>query len=433
MRFRTCLLGGAALAILGACGAYALTLRSSMAAITPPSQASFDKVTVEKGAILAAIADCTVCHTAPGGEPFAGGLPLKTPFGTLYSTNITPEETTGVGSWSLEAFKRAMREGVDRQGDYLYPAFPYTHYNHVADDDLAALYAFLMTRRPVKATPPPNDLIPPLGFRPLLAGWNLLFLDEAPFAPAEDQSAEWNRGAYLVEGLGHCGLCHTPLNLAGAEKTSKTFAGGVAEGWTAPPLDASNPNAARWSVDRLTAYLRSGLDAEHGVAAGPMGPVTHGLSTVPEGEVRAIAVYITSKMETGESAQQHGESLPAAKPLDNAEEAAATHQAGAAIFAGACAGCHGTGAPMSSDGRPSLALTTDLAADDPRNTIQTILQGIPELAGQKRPLMPSFAGVFSDRDVAEVTAYLRVRFTDQPAWPNLHDAVVEARNEGEKP
>ena len=189
MRLRTFLVGLAGIAVVAAAGAYGLTLRSSIPPISQPKADRFDRATVKRGAFLASLGDCTVCHTTGDGAPFAGGLPLKTPFGTLYSTNITPDAETGIGNWSLDAFKRAMREGVDREGGYLYPAFPYTHYNHVTDEDLTAIYAFLMKRRPVAATPPANDLIPPLGFRPVLAGWNLLFLDERPFVPSTSESA----------------------------------------------------------------------------------------------------------------------------------------------------------------------------------------------------------------------------------------------------
>ena len=170
------------------------------------------------GARLAAIGNCNVCHTAPGGAPFAGGLALPTPFGTIQSTNITPDPATGIGRWSETAFVRAMREGVDREGRHLYPAFPYDHFTRVTDQDNRALYAYLMTRRPIQASPPPNDLRFPFDQRILLAGWKMLYLRQGPLAIETDRSPEWNRGRYLVEGLGHCGACHTPRDGLGAEQ-----------------------------------------------------------------------------------------------------------------------------------------------------------------------------------------------------------------------
>ena len=247
---------------------------------------------------MAAIGDCVVCHTATGGIPFAGGRPLATPFGTLYSTNITPDPDTGIGQWSAEAFRRAMTHGIARDGSHLYPALPYEHYTHVAPADLDAIYAFLMTRPAQNAGSPANKLIFPLNFRPLLAGWKLLFLHPGLVPTDPGRSADWNRGAYLVEGLGHCGGCHTPRNIAGGEESGRPFAGGVAEGWNAPALDDGNASPVPWTVDSMVAYLRSGAEEEHGVAGGPMGPVAHGLSELPEAEVRAIATYVVSRMKS---------------------------------------------------------------------------------------------------------------------------------------
>lgn len=184
----------AALAIVGLLGFAAVAWQPEIEAVRRPLGKDFDPDEVRRGATLAAVGDCIVCHTAEGSAPYAGGRPLPTPFGTLYSTNITPDEATGIGRWSTEAFRRAMREGVARDGSHLYPALPYEHYTHVTDADLNALYAFLMTRRAVEARAPENRLIPPLGFRPLLAGWKLLFLDKGPLVPDEAESDAWNRG-----------------------------------------------------------------------------------------------------------------------------------------------------------------------------------------------------------------------------------------------
>jgi mono/diheme cytochrome c family protein len=206
----------------------ALAWRPAIAPIDPPVRSSFDPALIQRGAALAAIGGCVSCHTAPDGTPYAGGLALATPFGTIHGTNITPDPQTGIGRWPEAAFMRALREGVRLDGRHLYPVFPYDHYTRVSDDDVRALYAFLMTREPVHARAPENDLVFPLKVRTLIAGWKLLFFEGAIFRPDASQSAEWNRGAYLAEGLGHCGSCHTPRNVLGGPKKGQHFAGGKA-------------------------------------------------------------------------------------------------------------------------------------------------------------------------------------------------------------
>src|SRR5687768_14305547 len=199
-------------------------MHSALAPSEPPPRAAFDADVIAKGAQLAAMGNCNVCHTAPGGKAYAGGRPLKTPFGTVYGTNITPDPETGIGRWSEAAFARAMREGLDREGRHLYPVFPYDHFTKMTDEDIRALYAFVMTRQPVRAETPPNELPFPFNVRSAIGVWKHLYFEPGRFRPDPAQSAEWNRGAYLAEGLGHCGACHTPRNLVGAEKKSQDFA-----------------------------------------------------------------------------------------------------------------------------------------------------------------------------------------------------------------
>lgn len=404
--------------------AVALVYRPAIDEIARPDPTSFPVATVEKGEALARLGDCAVCHTAATGADYAGGYPLPTPFGTLYSSNITPDEKTGIGRWSLPAFRRAMKEGVARDGSHLYPAFPYDHYTHVADADVDAIYAFLMTRRPIEASAPANQLIPPLGFRPLLAGWKLLFLHEGTVPPDPGKSDEFNRGAYLVEGLGHCGSCHTPRNIAGGESRSRSYAGGVAEGWIAPALNKDNPAARAWTVDQIISYLRTGIDMNHSVAGGPMGPVVHNLAKAPEADVHAIAVYVASLMGNA------GAKAPDAPAPDRVALAAMSHPAGAALFAGACAGCHGPGAPMTAQGRPKLSLATPVRADDPRDAIQVVLQGIRPEKGKAGPYMPALGSAFTDAQVADLIGYVRARYSDLPEWKDLEPAVAKARKEG---
>ena len=216
----------AALVIGGAVAAFAIAWRPAIAAIEPPAPQSFDAALVKRGRDLAALGNCNDCHTVRGGKDFAGGLAVPTPFGTIFSSNITPDAETGIGRWPEAAFRRAMRSGVNRDGQHLYPTFPYDHFTNVNDEDDRALYAYLMTRQPVRAPARENLLSFPLDQRVVIAGWKLLFLRRGTYQPDSMKSAEWNRGAYLVEGLAHCGSCHTPRNVLGAERASAQFAGG---------------------------------------------------------------------------------------------------------------------------------------------------------------------------------------------------------------
>jgi mono/diheme cytochrome c family protein len=423
-RRRTQLLVGCVVVLaIAAVGAAAVAYQPAIDRVARPDPKSFPVELVEKGEKLALIGDCAVCHTASSGADYAGGLPLATPFGTMFTTNITPDEKTGIGSWSIPAFRRAMHAGVARDGSHLYPAFPYDHYTRVADADIDAIYAFLMTRRPVEATPPPNKLIPPLGFRPLLAGWKLLFLHEGPWRPDAAQSAEVNRGAYLAEGLGHCASCHSPRNLLGGEVTSKPYAGGVAEGWVVPALNQDNAAARAWNADQIFSYLRTGIDINHSAAGGPMTPVVHSLAKAPEADVRAISVYVAALMHGGAKA-------PDVPAFDRVEVAASSHPAGATLFAGACAGCHGAGAPMTTQGRPKLSLATPVNAGDPRDAIQVVLQGLHPEKGKPGLYMPALGDAFTDAQVADLIGYVRARYSDKPAWQDLELAVARARKEG---
>jgi mono/diheme cytochrome c family protein len=384
-------------------------------AIAPiDSRAAFPPEQVARGAELAAIGDCAVCHTVAGGQAFAGGRGVPTPFGTVFATNITPDTETGIGQWSLVAFQRAMRDGIDRSGRHLYPVLPYPHFTRASDDDIAAMYAFLMTRAPVHASAPANRLAFPLDNRVLLAGWNLLYLDPGPWKPDPAHDAPWNRGNYLVEAIGHCGACHTPHNSLGAEKGAQALAGGEAEDWYAPPLQSASPAARPWTEDALATYLRSGFDAGHGAAAGPMTAVTEALAGVPEADVRAMAVYVASLMP----------SKAAVEPLV-ARGGGDPHAA--AIFAGACGGCHGADAPMTRGGAPSLAMSSAVNAPTPMGAIQTILNGIPWREGKAAPYMPSFAAALTDAQVADLAGYLRATYSEKPAWSDVPAAVAKAR------
>jgi mono/diheme cytochrome c family protein len=407
----------AVVAILLIAGGYAAMWHSAIAPVEAPPV--FPPAQIARGAELAAIGDCAVCHTESGGRSYAGGRGVPTPFGTVYATNITPDRQTGIGQWSEVAFQRAMRDGIDRSGRHLYPVLPYPHFTRARDEDIAAMYAFLMTRTPVSTRPPPNNLPFPLDQRVLLAGWNLLYLKPGTWRSDPAHDATWNRGNYLVEAIGHCGACHTPHNVLGAEKAAQTLAGGEAENWYAPPLQAASPARRPWTEDALAGYLRTGFDAHHGAAAGPMTAVTEALATVPEADVHAMAVYLASLMP---------KSLPETVAVP---EAVAVRSGGdthaQAIFIGACGGCHGQDAPMTRDGSPSLALSTAVNAPTPQGVIQIILSGIPWREGKSAPYMPSFAAVLTDAQVADLAGYLRATFTDKPAWSDLPAEVARAR------
>ncbi|QSI30396.1 c-type cytochrome [Variovorax sp. RKNM96] len=421
----------ATLAVIAAAavGAGAYAWQPSIDALPDRPVPSDNQALLAQGARIAAQGDCMVCHTSANGKPYAGGLPLKTPFGTIYSTNITPDTATGIGSWSLAAFERAMRSGVSRDGHLLYPAFPYAHFTRMTEEDVGALYAYLMARTPAESKPPANELVFPLGFRPLVAGWNLLFLQRGPLpAPATPQSAEWLRGQYLVEGAGHCASCHTPMNMLGAEKSGQAFAGNLIDGWEAPPLNAlASKSPKPWTREQLVAYLRTGLASEHGAASGPMRPVTEHMADVPEADVRAIATYILA-LDTKATASSASASTPT--PAPTIATAGQRVDSGAALFAGACAGCHAATAPMGTIGeRPSLALSTAINADSARNAIRTVLGGNPWNGSTPAHFMPPFADVLSDAQIAEVLTYVRASSTQRPAWPDLEKDVAHIRNE----
>jgi mono/diheme cytochrome c family protein len=417
------ILGLVAVLLLGGAAAFAvLAWRPEIAPVE--ASKNFDPALVQKGAELAAVGNCIACHTVPGSKAFAGGLALPTLFGTIHSTNITPDAETGIGKWSEAAFQRAMREGIDREGEHLYPAFPYDHFTHVTDEDNQALYAYLMTREPVKAKPPANDLMFPLGFRPLLALWNLLYLDRGPFRSDPGQSDEWNRGAYLAEGLGHCGACHTPRNRFGAEDKTRHFASGEAEGWVAYALNASSPAPTPWDKEALAFYMRHGFHEKHGVSPGPMAEVTGNLAGLPDSDVNAIAAYVASEMGEPEArrkpAQQPGTVIIAAAARNDEAQ-------GAAIYEAACATCHESGRPPPFGGL-DFRFSTGVNAASPQNIINVTLFGLPPADGEASAVMPAFGPALSDQQIADLLAYMRRRFSGKPLWEGVAEMVRKTRS-----
>jgi nicotinate dehydrogenase subunit B len=400
----------------------------SIASIARPDASVYSAETIARGKQLAALGDCAVCHTLTnGGALNAGGRAIETPFGTIYSTNITPDVETGIGAWSYPAFERAMREGIHRDGRQLYPAFPYTHFAKTTDADLQALYAFLMAQAPVRAENRQTELAFPFNWRPLMAGWNALFHRGQAFEVDATQSAIWNRGAYLVEGLGHCGACHSPRNALGAERAGAYLAGGFAEGWEAPPLTSLSHAPIPWSEDELFAYLRSGESRFHGVAAGPMGPVVKELAALPDEDIHAMAVYLGSFNEN--AMEKPAQDLLAAKlETSTASRVAGASAIGARIYEGACAVCHAIGGAPLFGSRPSLALNSNLHSTVPDNLIEVVLHGIAAPVSSDLGYMPGFKDSLTDGQLAELLSYLRQQFApDKPPWTGLETAVRQAR------
>lgn len=432
MKLRSVLLALLAIGAMGGTAALLYAWESSISPIDPWLARAPDPAVTRRGASLALLGDCATCHTAPGGAPYAGGLAMPTPFGTLYSTNITPDPDTGIGRWSEQAFIRALRSGVDREGRHLYPAFPYDHFTRVSDDDAKALYAFFMSIDPVKSSTPPNELPFPLNVRLTLAGWKLLFLRQVRFVADPSRDEKWNRGKYLVDGLGHCGACHSPRNLLGAEKTSASFEGGEAEGWRAYALGRSSQSPVPWDEAALTDYLARGSHPQHGTAQGPMANVADNLSLVDPADVSAMAYYLAS---LGKGEGRNDVKVPASSGPGRLPQAAGAQAAtpsipsdpGGAIYAAVCASCHEGDRPLALGGM-RLGLSTAVAGETPTNLVNLVVRGIPaSTGGSARPIMPGFGDVLGDRQISDLANYLRTQFAGKTSWDGVAKAVAEAR------
>lgn len=419
--------------LIGGALAYALR-HPEIAPVDRPDPLSFDTDLIERGEMLAGIGNCRVCHTRVGGQRLAGGLALPTPFGVIHSTNITPDVETGIGAWSEEAFIRAMRHGVDREGNHLYPAFPYDYFTRTTDDDLGAIYAYLMSQEPVTAEAMENGLAFPFDQRLLLAGWKALFLDTYRRPPDPERDEEWNRGAYLVEGLAHCGACHSRRNRFGAASKigDGAYAGGFAEGWYAPPLTDATPAPVPWTQLALVNYLIDGWDENHGLAAGPMGPVVNDLYHQSEDDVFAIAAYLMTLKGGGLNTEAQGnraaEARAAAERLEwgHAESPPVPDDPllaeGAGVFERECVRCHKAGEEV-----VPLALSTAVHMPTAANTVRVVLSGIAATLGSRGRSMPDRALQVSDHEMAALAAFVRARFSDGPAWLDIEEAIEEAR------
>ena len=397
----------------GLLAALALALSSVTA---PAQQKTADPAVIAKGEYLARAGDCIACHTAREGKTFAGGLPMKTPFGTLYTSNITPDPQSGIGTWTSDQFYQMMHSGRFPDGGLVYPAMPFASYTKVTREDSDAIYAYLRSVPPVKQINKPHDLTFPFNNRSLILGWRTLFFKEGEFQPDTSKSAEWNRGAYLVEGLGHCGMCHTAINALGGSSQSQAFEGGLIpmQNWYAPSL-TSNKEAGLgdWSIEEIVDYLRKGVSAK-GAVYGPMAEVVYNsLQYLNDDDVRAMAVYLKG-LSQGNSPEK------AAAPLPSAESSLLL-SLGKPIYDRECASCHGaTGQGLPPD-YPPLAGNQSIQMVSAVNAIRMVLNGgyPPGTAGNPMPHgMPPFAQKLSDDEVAAVVTFIRT------SWGNRGEPVA---------
>jgi mono/diheme cytochrome c family protein len=394
---------------------------------------------IEQGRYLAVAGDCISCHTRAGGEAFSGGRALNTPFGVIYSANITPDPDTGIGAWSEQQFARALREGIAADGTHLYPALPYTAYTNVTDQDVHAIYVYFRSLKPVNYVPPGNKMSFPFSIRALIGGWNLLFFEPSRYSPDSSRSAEWNRGAYLTQGLGHCGACHTPRNFFGGERGSEALTGGefleeiadevvndkitpmdesTVRPWSAANLTSAASGLGAWSREGIAAYLKTG----HSTRAGAFGPmsevIANSTSHLTDLDINAIAVYLKSLPPNAQSVPRE----PAADAL----------KAGETVYTTRCADCHlptGLGMPRAanSDGSktaPPLARNAALQAPNPATLINVILYGAHEstITADSWPKMSGFelSVGLDDDQIAALCTYVR------SSWGNQAGAVDAA-------
>jgi mono/diheme cytochrome c family protein len=365
---------------------------------------------VKRGAYLVHAADCEACHTAPGRTPFAGGFAFNMPFGTIYSTNITPDKQTGIGNYTDAQFLAAVHEGIRADGEQLYPAMPYTSYTYMTDDDALAIKAYLFTLAPVHAPARPNQLSWPYDQRRLLRLWNIMFNPDERFRPNSGQSPQWNRGAYLAEAMGHCGECHTPRNLAYGLDNHRKFAGALTAGWRAYNITSDKDSGiGDWSDEDVYLYLSTGHANGHGGAAGPMGEATdNSLSYLVPDDAHALVTYLRS---VPAHASDVPRTITTPAPASHKEGMVASNNVrGEKIFAGACASCHDWTGVSPVTGYATL--TGVRAVNDPSaaNVAQVVVHGVNRRTAEGKIFMPAFGDGYSDDDIAAVANYVTARF-----------------------
>jgi mono/diheme cytochrome c family protein len=371
-----------------------------------PDKQSFE--VIEHGRYMAIASDCTACHTAPDGKPFAGGGALETPFGILLAPNITPDTATGIGGWTDDEFVNAVQNGIGHGGIHLYPAMPYTYYTKLTRQDVIAIRAYLDTVEPVRNRVIANQLPFPFNQRETMVGWNALYFTPGEFKPLPGKSVEWNRGAYLVEGAEHCGLCHTPKNAMGGDENSQAMQGSVLQNWYAPNLTGNRRiGIGDWSVDDIALYLKTGRN-RYDIASGPMADaVTHSTSYLTDADLRAIAVYLKDLPSGGGWPQP----VSAQDPV---------MLRGEAIYNNQCAACHTARGEGIVGLFPRLSGAPVVQQSQATSLIRVVLEGSRAVATDEAPTgpaMPSFAWRLSDAEVAAVVTYIR------NAWGNAAPPV----------
>jgi mono/diheme cytochrome c family protein len=372
----------------------------------PPAPAATGPEQAVRGKYLAQAGDCMACHTVRGGAPFAGGRAIQTPFGAIYASNITPDTETGIGGWSADDFWRALHHGKSKDGKLLYPAFPYTNFTKVTRADADAMYAYFRTVPAVRQENKEPELRFPFNYRFLLAGWRALYFRPGTYEPEPRRSMEWNRGAYLVQGLGHCAACHTARNILGATESRGDLSGAMIPmlNWYAPPLNSeTEAGLGQWEMKHLAQLLKTGV-SERGVVSGPMAEVVwHSLQHLTDEDIHSMALYLKSLPQAAKPAH---ETMPAPAGPENER----VLKAGAVLYEKHCVECHkanGEGAPPH---YPSLAGNRGIMLDQLANPIRITLYGgyPPSTHGNPRPYgMPPFSAVLDDQEVAAVVSYIR--------------------------
>jgi mono/diheme cytochrome c family protein len=388
---------------------FCLLLCSAFAAGEISAQPSAE--TLARGKALTEAGDCAGCHTTDPAKPYAGGTRIATPFGGVYAPNLTPDRETGLGNWRDEDFLRALRHGIAPNGSRYYPAFPYPYFTKLTRDDILAIRAYLATLEPVRKAATPPDLLFPFNFRVVMRAWNWLFLKPGIIMPDQAKGNAWNRGRYLVEGLGHCGACHTPKNFLGADQRDRAFAGNAVDGMFAPRLDgAARSGLKSWSADDIAEYLQSGRNARSHAGQVMSEVVVNSTSKMSDSDIRAITVYLKS--------------LPAGPPEPKVTPPSPAQMAGGEkIYKAACIACHeadGSGAPRI---YPPLPGNANLQSADPSSALRIILDGAETVTTPRAPnkgSMPAYAAKLSDQEIADVATYIR------NAWGNAAPHVSAA-------
>lgn len=363
---------------------------------------------VSHGKSLVDAGDCVACHTNETGKPFAGGRPIVTPFGTIYSPNLTPDRETGIGGWSDEDFYTAMHTGVAPDGSRLYPAFPYPYFSRISHSDVLAIRAYLNTLEPVRSAPPANQLWWPLNYRVFMRGWDLLFFKPSAAPVRADKSEDWNRGAYLVEGLGHCGACHTPKNFLGADKTDEALKGGKIQNWFAPNItNGAHNGLGTWSVEEIAEYLKTGRNTHSGAGGLMSEVVRNSTSKMADSDLYAMAVYLKNSGPASQASQTVADQ--------------SSNALGKTIYLSSCSACHGSDGSGQSHMFPPLAKNANVQSADPSTIIRVILQGVRTATTDRRPTpsaMPAYDWKLGDEEIAAVVSFVR------NSWGNAASTVT---------